>query len=76
MKKAKILLPALVLVLVLTMVCGCAEKSTNGDKITFTSHMPTAAVRTSQLKPPRRTSEKHLKPRSLYPERSRNTDCL
>ena len=36
MKKAKILLPALVLVLVLTMVCGCAEKSTNGDKITFT----------------------------------------
>lgn len=37
MKKTKILLPALVLVLMLTMLCGCAkDEASNGDKIAFT----------------------------------------
>lgn len=38
MKKARVLLPALVLVLMLSMLCGCADKgeASNGSKITFT----------------------------------------
>lgn len=37
MKKTKILLPALVIVLMLASICGCAkQEASNGDKITFT----------------------------------------
>lgn len=37
MKKTRILLPALVLVLMLTMLCGCAkDKASNGNEIAFT----------------------------------------
>lgn len=37
MKKTKFLLPALVIVLMLATLCGCAkDDASNGDKITFT----------------------------------------
>ena len=79
MKKTKILLPALVLVLMLTMLCGCAkDEALNGDKIAFTLTvvMRTNLKKSLKLQQPRPICGVHLRRKTLFQVRSRNTGCL